>query len=349
MKLLSGISLVFLIFSSFSVMAAESIAVQPDEETSAAEKGQIPGLTEPEGTTIDTKAVEVEIIADDEFDEEVRRFPELMAKARTERLAAKNPYVILPHRPNYFLPLTYMRVPSNDELNRSLSLYADEPVEVDEGYDHWEGIFQISLKYVLREDLFCQMCRLEFGYTNRSFWQLYNQGMSRPFRETNHEPELMFSWPLKGYWVDHLMFSLNHQSNGQQSTLSRSWNRIIVQASSIISRGVLTGKVWYRLPEKDSSDPEDPSDDDNPDILDYMGHGEITYLQLMDQHQFEITIRNNLEKDTNRGAVQLGYSFPFNDRVKGYVQYFNGYGESLIDYNRFQERISIGFKLSDWF
>ena len=69
----------------------------------------------------------------------------------------------------------------------------------------------------------------------------------------------------------------------------------------------------------------------------------------MDQHQFEITIRNNLEKDTNRGAVQLGYSFPFNDRVKGYVQYFNGYGESLIDYNRFQERISIGFKLSDWF
>ena len=153
MKRSLGYSLVFLMSLCLSVQAAEPLPAEPATEPSAASQGQIPGLKESVDAPIDTEVVEVDIIAADEFDEEVRRFPELMAKVRTERLAAKNPYVILPHRPNYFLPLTYMRVPSNDELNRSLSLYADDPVAVDEGYDHWEGIFQISLKYVLREDL----------------------------------------------------------------------------------------------------------------------------------------------------------------------------------------------------
>lgn len=69
----------------------------------------------------------------------------------------------------------------------------------------------------------------------------------------------------------------------------------------------------------------------------------------MKKHQFEIRVRNNLNFDENRGAVTLGYTFPLTSRVKGYVQYFNGYGESLIDYDRYQERIGVGIKLSDWF
>ena len=296
-----------------------------------------------------TVIIPVEVVAKEEFDEDVRNIPPLVEKIRTERLAAKNPYIILPHRPNYFLPYTYYRYPSNQELNDSLSHYAEEPVEVDEGYDHPEGVFQISVKYLILEDFWGKLSRIEFGYTNRSYWQLYNQGMSRPFRETNHEPELMFSWPLKDRTIDLVSLSLNHQSNGQTSTLSRSWNRIIFQATSIMDRNILSLKAWYRIPEKDSADPDDPSDDDNPDILEYMGYGEFSYIKLMNQHQFEVILRNNLDFGNNRGAIQLGYTFPFNDRVKGYALYFNGYGDSLIDYNHYQERIGIGIKLSDWF
>jgi phospholipase A1 len=194
-----------------------------------------------------------------------------------------------------------------------------------------------------------KLSRIEFGYTNRSFWQAYNSAISKPFRETNHEPELMVTWQMKNYWLDYVGLSLNHQSNGQSSTLSRSWNRIIGEAAVLVPNAVVHVRAWWRISEKNSADPEDPSDDDNPDIEKYLGYGELTYLHVMKHHQFSATMRNNLDWNENRGSLELGWSFPMTSKTKGYIQYFNGYGESLIDYNRYQERFGIGIKLSDWF
>ncbi|MDO6805090.1 phospholipase A, partial [Wenyingzhuangia sp. 1_MG-2023] len=61
-----------------------------------------------------------------------------------------------------------------------------------------------------------------------------------------------------------------------------------------------------------------------------------------------IMLRNNLDTTNNRGAVEMDFTFPLTRKLKGFVQYFNGYGDSLIDYNHWQERLGVGIKLTDW-
>ena len=49
-----------------------------------------------------------------------------------------------------------------------------------------------------------------------------------------------------------------------------------------------------------------------------------------------------------RGAVQVDRNSPFIKHFDGYLQWFNGYGESLIDYNHNVNSIVIGVSLTDW-
>ena len=67
---------------------------------------------------------------------------------------------------------------------------------------------------------------------------------------------------------------------------------------------------------------------------------------VVGEHEFSFMTRNNLNSD-NRGALQLDWSFPMWGRLRGYAQYFNGYGESMIDYNADIQRFGIGILLTD--
>ena len=56
----------------------------------------------------------------------------------------------------------------------------------------------------------------------------------------------------------------------------------------------------------------------------------------------------SLQTRKNRSGTEYDRSFPLNKRLKGLVQYYNGYGESLIDYNVRTRRLGVGVLVADW-
>jgi phospholipase A1 len=236
-----------------------------------------------------------------------------------------------PHQPNYLM-LTRSAHP-NDEPYRPFRRLTDLGTNL----AHSELAFQLGFKMKLVENALDQPLDLWFGYTQDSFWQAGNHAASSPFRETNYQPEIMAVTPLHfsvlGMNVRYLNLGLVHQSNGQSSTLSRSWNRVYAQLGLERDGFTVVGRVWKRINEA-------AQDDDNPDIVDYLGRGDLTLTYRRDGNDYSTLVRRNFS--TGRGAVQLSWAWPLRGHLKGYTQVFSGYGQSLIDYNYYQNVVGVG-------
>lgn len=250
-----------------------------------------------------------------------------------EQRTRYQPFVLTAHKPNYLLPIAYNSRPNQAPF---------DPATEGE-LDKTEIKFQFSTKFPIADNLLGKNDTLYFAYTNLSFWQAYNSDVSSPFRETNHEPELFMAfqndWKLWGFTNRLFFIGVTHQSNGRSGEVSRSWNRIYADFIFARNNFYLSIKPWLRI--------EPGTDDDNPDIEHYMGHGEVRGVWATGTHTASLMLRNNFDAD-NRGAVELNYSFPMSRRVKWFVQYFEGYGESLIDYNARTTRLGLGIAMTDW-
>ena len=275
---------------------------------------------------------------------EVKKDSALEERLKGERHASGNMFTIAPHKPNYLLFASYNSSPNG------LGLSLDES-EI----DHAEMKFQLSFKTLLASNFIGDNNGFLYGaYTMKSFWQAYNNNVSSPFRETIHEPELFMAyrndWQIFGWRNSYIIGGFAHQSNGRSNPLSRSWNRVYLDFIFSKDNMALSVKPWYRLPEREKIDPLDPGGDDNPDIDQYLGYSEITGAWHLGNHTLSFMLRNNLRSEDNRGAIELGWSFPLwlDTSLKGYVQYFNGYGESMVDYNSAVNRIGVGVMLADW-
>ncbi|AOY89058.1 phospholipase [Marinobacter salinus] len=244
------------------------------------------------------------------------------------------------HRPTYILPISWVKNPNPTPNSPRLggSVYDYE-------LEREEAKYQISFKVPLLTGFLDDRTTLWFGYTQQSYWQVYNREDSAPFRETNYEPEIFLRYQtdfrIGPGTLNGVTIGFNHQSNGQSEPRSRSWNRIMGSAAYSYDRWLFIVQPWYRIPEN--------SEDDNADIERYLGYANYTTVyKLSEDRTFSLNLMNNLRSDDNKMSVEFGYSFPMGDTVKGFFQYYNGYGESLIDYNHRIERFGIGIMLNDW-
>jgi len=247
-----------------------------------------------------------------------------------DRAAKRGVFNFRPHHDTYLLLANYSSS-SNDAPFEDFT-----PAGIKS--KHVELTYQLSFKMKLIEQLLRTPVDLWFGYTQNSYWQAYNRAASSPFRETNYQPELMLTTPLNldlGLLdVRYLTLALNHQSNGQTSTLSRSWNRVYAEMGAERGRFGLSFRLWKRLDNA-------RSDNDNIDIIDFMGHGDVRATYRFDGSELSLTARRNFS--TRHGMLQFGWAFPLSSNLKGYVQGFSGYGQSLIDYNYSQKSLGAGF------
>lgn len=247
------------------------------------------------------------------------------------------------NQPVYLLPAFWTS--SKNELPSSPNPQNTETT--DQNLKSTEAKFQISLKTKAAENLIGNNGDLWLGYTQSSRWQVYNSEESRPFRETNYEPEasLIFrtNYELLGLNGRLLGMTFNHQSNGRSDPLSRSWNRVMLNLGLERGNFAMMIRPWYRIEE-------DAKDDNNPDIKDYMGRGDITGFYRWNDHEFSLMLRHSLKGgDDSHGAAQFDWAFPIKGKLRGHFQLFDGYGESLIDYNHRATYVGLGVSLMNWY
>jgi phospholipase A1 len=270
-------------------------------------------------------------------------------------------YRLLPYRQNYLI-VRY----SNNPNNHPESTRFRRPVR-DQELEQPELKFQLSIKVKVAEQI-GNFADLWFGYTQQSNWQAFNNANVFPFRNTNYEPELIVGFPLRapgsalGLTPRMINLGIVHQSNGQRDPFERSWNRVYAQigldrdVDKALDRFAVLARAWYRLPE-------DPAVDVNPDIQHYLGYGDLLFFWRHGDSNASALLRNNVQTQHNRGSLQFNWSIPItrvpsldnvnvlpyiDHELRFYVQFFTGFGETLLDYNQYQTTIGIGVMLSDW-
>ncbi len=186
---------------------------------------------------------------------------------------------------------------------------------------------------------------IHFGYTQRLFWDLGSE--SSPFRNIDFMPELFYLQPAVDLGDGIALggqLGVRHESNGRDGLQSRSANTVYVQPVGTFQAGDYTVSVGPRV-FLYVGDLED-----NPDIRRYRGSTGL-FLEVGQDDGLRLTTQSRFNFSSGKGAIDGELSYPL-DRIVDtdlnlYVfgQGFAGYGENLLDYDRWTTRLRVGFAI----
>lgn len=234
-----------------------------------------------------------------------------------------------------------------------------EPMYFIAGSEQPNAKFQISLRYRLLnadpEDpgwlarTVPPLKNLYLAYTQTSLWDLESE--SAPFLDSSYKPELLYEWQRlaggrAGDWFRlDLQGGFQHESNGKDGDNSRSLNIVYLQPTAFFGN---PEDLHFRLGARVMAYVTDL--DDNPDLRDYRGHVELRAMVGWAQG-LQLSGIGRIGDDLNRGNLTLDLTYPLSRlgtrsfSVYAHVQYFIGYGESLLYYNQRSDAIRLGFSL----
>lgn len=196
--------------------------------------------------------------------------------------------------------------------------------------------FQISVSQKLTKSTLPWNTYLYLFYTQKVFWNVLEESM--PMTDLNFNPGIGLAKPLfvRNRYIGKTFLILEHESNGRDGAESRSWNKISVGGNILIDQNLMVhGKVW--IPIVDGQN--------NKDILDYSGIYQVGMQFFSDNRRFTgsvlLTKRRGWKLNYNT-VIELAYQLWHRDNQYLFLQYYNGYGEGLLDYNKFHSQLRIG-------
>lgn len=203
--------------------------------------------------------------------------------------------------------------------------------------------FQISVAQRLTKSVLPFGSYLFLFYTQKCFWNVLEN--SFPMTDLNFNPGLGFTKPLfvKKRFIGKVSLIFEHESNGKAEKDSRSWNRVSLSTNILIDPTTMVyAKMW--IPWVDG--------ENNRDLLDYYGLYQIgiSYMPLSKRFQSAIFVTKRRGWNLNYNTVlEFSYKLFNNENQYLFVQYYNGYGEGLLDYNKFRSQLRVGFVIKPQF
>ncbi|MDE6309529.1 MAG: phospholipase A [Muribaculaceae bacterium] len=197
--------------------------------------------------------------------------------------------------------------------------------------------FQISIAQRLTKTTLPWHTYLYLFYTQKVFWNVLEESM--PMTDLNFNPGIGLGKPLfvKDRFIGKATLMLEHESNGRDGDASRSWNKVSLAANIMVDPTLMVhGKIW--IPIVDGKN--------NRDILDYCGIFQVGTSYMSLNRKFGVSLvltkRRGWRPSYNTVAE---FSYRFNNKQNQYLfcQYYNGYGEGLLEYNKFHSELRIGF------
>lgn len=196
--------------------------------------------------------------------------------------------------------------------------------------------FQISLAIRLTNATLPWHTFLFLMYTQRTFWNVFE--LSMPMRDMNFNPGIGITKPFfnKDRYVGKMTLLIEHESNGRDSIQSRSWNRISLSGSTIINDWLMVhSKFWIPIVDGEN----------NRDILDYCGIWQSGFVVSTPNKKYQLGVTFVKRRGWNLNFNTITeFVWKVNEKtnLNLFAQYYNGYGENLLDYNKFHSRLRVG-------
>lgn len=196
--------------------------------------------------------------------------------------------------------------------------------------------FQISLSIRLTNNTLPLNTYLFLMYTQKAFWNVFENSL--PMHDLNFNPGIGLARPffVDNRYIGKVTLMLEHESNGKDGDASRSWNKVSIGGSALINEWLMVhSKFW--IPIVDGQN--------NKDIIKYSGIWQTGFVAYTPSKKLSLGV--TLVK---RGGWNLNFNtiVDFIWRVSDktnlnlLLQYYNGYGENMIDYNKFHSRLRLG-------